>query len=81
MEGLVPVLVMGLNGGVLAARLGSARLEEAAAPKMHAKTPEPAPCSTKHGTICEPAQAPSALEQAAQHHFTQQPQQASRPDW
>lgn len=47
--GLVPALA---NTGVLAARLGF----------LCAKTPEPARCSPAHGTTCETAQAPSALE-------------------
>lgn len=42
---------------------GSAQLEEAAEPHMHAKTSKPA-----HGTICEPAQHPLLLSSTAPSH-------------
>lgn len=41
---------------------------------MHAKTPEPAQYSPTHGTVCEPAQAPSALER----HSTISPNSPSK---
>lgn len=59
---------------------GPAQLEETAAPKTRAKTPEPAPCSPTLGTICEPARAPSALEKhSTRGHSPPPPPRVSCP--